>query len=72
MINDNDDDEITYLKDSFNFEISFAVVIFFEFLLSIIAGHLIIRYSQDKKSNLKVDPLTGMNVPSLIFAFNSQ
>ena len=37
-----------------------------------IAGHLIILYSRDAKSNLRADPITGMQVPSLIFVYNTQ
>ena len=59
-----------YLQYSFDFEIIFTIGITFEFLASIIAGYLIILYSKDEKSNLRTDPITGMDVPSLIFVYN--
>ena len=61
-----------YLKSSARFEIFFALVVIFEVITSIIAGKLIISYSEDAKSNLRVDPITGLTVPSLVFVYNQQ
>ena len=44
----------------------------FDSISTLIAGHVIVLYSRDAKSNLRVDPLTGMKVPSLIFVYNMQ
>ena len=35
-----------------------------------IAGYLILEYSKDDRSNLRKDPITEMDVPSLIFVYN--
>ena len=45
----------------------------FEFVGSIIAGFLIMIYSKEtEETNLRLDPLTGINVPPLIFVHNWQ
>ena len=59
-----------YLKASTRFEIIFAVGAILEVITSLIAGKLIILYSEDPKSNLHLDPITGLSVPSLIFVYN--
>ena len=41
-----------------------------ETVASLIAGYLMVKYSRNEKSNLREDPVTGMEVPSLIFVFN--
>ena len=59
-----------YLKSSARFEIIFAIGAILEILTSMFAGKLIILYSEDPKSNLLLDPITGLSVPSLIFVYN--
>ena len=67
-----DKDVAIYLQDSYRFEISFGLAYLFDSISTLIAGHVIVLYSRDSKSNLRVDPLTGMQVPSLIFVYNMQ
>ena len=64
------DETARYLHKSFVFELTFGIAFIFETLTSLIAGHLILLYSRDSKSDIKQDPITGMEVPSLIFVFS--
>ena len=50
----------------------FGTAYIFEFICSIIIGHLIIAYSKDKKAGLYIDPITNLEVPSLVFVYNQQ
>ena len=59
-----------YLKSSARFEYIFAMGSTLEIFASMFAGKLIILYSEDPKSNLLLDPITGLSVPSLIFVYN--
>ena len=62
-----------YLETYFFCEITHAVEFCFEFVGSIIAGCLIMIYSKEtEETNLRLDPLTGINVPPLIFVHNWQ
>ena len=61
-----------YLHRSFTFELCFTFAYMFEFACSIIMGYLIIAYSKDNKANLYIDPITNLEVPSLVFAYNQQ
>ena len=67
-----DTDVAIYLQDSYRFEISFGAAYLFDSISTLIAGHVIISYSRDAKSNMRVDPITGLQVPSLIFVYNTQ
>ena len=64
------DETAIYIKKTTIEEILFTIAFFTETLASLIAGYLIIQYSRNEKSNLREDPVTGMEVPSLIFVFN--
>ena len=64
------DETARYLHKSFVFELTFGIAFIFETVTSLIAGHLILLYSRDSKSDIKQDPITGMEVPSLIFVFS--
>ena len=66
------DETAIYIKKTTIEEILFTIAFFTETLASLIAGYLIIQYSRNEKSNLREDPVTGMEVPSLIFVFNQQ
>ena len=46
-----DKDVTIYLQDSFRFEISFAVAYLFDSISTLLAGHVIVLYSRDAKSN---------------------
>ena len=61
-----------YLDRTFIFELFFTLAYIFEFICSIIMGYLIIAYSKDNKANLYIDPITNLEVPSLVFAYNQQ
>lgn len=61
-----------YLNRVFIFELFFTLAYVFEFIVSIIMGYLIIEYSKDNKANLYIDPITNLEVPSLVFAYNQQ
>ena len=62
----------SYLTVSFAFELSFAIGYFFESLTCFIAGHLIVLYSENERATLRKDPITHLEVSSLVFAFNQQ
>ena len=62
-----------YLKAYFASEIVHSIGFCFEFITSIIAGHLIMLYSREPDDNsLRLDPISGIKVPSLIFVHNWQ
>lgn len=67
-----DANEADYLQRSAAFEIVFALGFFFDFICSVIIGYLIIIYSQEQKAGLYIDPITNLEVPSLVYVFNQQ
>ena len=60
----------TYLRRSMYEAGLLVLCMVLELAASLIAGHLIVCYAKNEKSNLTKDPVTGMEVPSLIFVFN--
>ena len=67
-----EDQTTEYLKRSI-YDCAFFLTAFVtETVASLIAGYLMVKYSRNEKSNLREDPVTGMEVPSLIFVFNQQ
>ena len=61
-----------YLKTSFIFELTFSFAFIVESVTCLIAGYLILKYSENVRSNFRKDPITGLEVPSLVFVFNQQ
>ena len=64
-------DVANYLKVSFAFDLSCAVNYLFESVTCFIAGHFIVLYSENERATRK-DPITHLEVSSLVFAFNQQ
>ena len=67
-------DEILFLKLNTAFLVSFGVAYLFEFMTNMVAGYLILNYSGEATSRRDptVDPVTGLEVPSLVFVYNQQ